>query len=53
MKNIYKVVWDPERRRVDSSATKERRALEYQAELDAPAVAAKAEEQGAENGTKF
>jgi hypothetical protein len=30
-----------------------RRALEYQAELDAPAVAAKAEEQGAENGTKF
>jgi acetophenone carboxylase len=33
VKNIYKVVWDPQRRRVDVAATKERRAEEYSARL--------------------
>jgi N-methylhydantoinase B/oxoprolinase/acetone carboxylase alpha subunit len=33
VKNIYKVVWDPERRRVDFAATKERRTEEYTARL--------------------
>jgi acetophenone carboxylase len=31
--NIYQVVWDPERRRVDAAATEERRAGERQARL--------------------
>ncbi len=31
--NIYQVVWDPERRRVDTAATEERRAGERQARL--------------------
>ena len=33
VKNIYKVVWDMDRRRVDAAATKERRADEYRARL--------------------
>jgi acetophenone carboxylase len=31
--NIYQVVWDPQRRRVDFAATEERRAAERQARL--------------------
>jgi N-methylhydantoinase B/oxoprolinase/acetone carboxylase alpha subunit len=31
--NIYQVVWDPERRRVDAAATEERRTAERQARL--------------------